>query len=222
MTVFLRRAGLLTLAMLVMVLSVAGVATAQDDGPSCYPVPPGGCEPGEITCEDIIAAIAAEDPALDQNGDGVMDAADLPASCTCEELVQAVADGTLDESDLPEECVEDEVEVEDEDEVEVTEVEPTEVTCEDIIAAIGAGDVALDQNGDGVMDAADLPADCGCDALRDAVAAGTLDEADLPEECVEADVAVLATTGAPAAPMAALAAVGLLAGFGLVRVSRRV
>lgn len=216
MTMFLRRAGLLTLSLLVMVLSIAGVATAQDDS-SCYPVPPGGCAPEEITCTDIIAAIVAEDPALDQNGDGVMDAADLPADCTCPEQEEAVAAGIIDESDLPPECL-----------------DPTTVTCADIIAAIAAGDVSLDQNGDGVMDAADLPAECTCDELIQAVADGTLDEADLPEECVEVeveveeeaepepDVAVLASTGASAGPMAALAAVVLLVGFALVGVSRRV
>lgn len=132
MTKTLRRAGLLTLSMLVMVFSIAGVATAQDEPASCYPVPPGGCAPEEITCEDIIAAIEADDPALDQNGDGVMDAADLPPECTCEELIDAVDAGILSEDDLPEECIE----------VEVAE-EPSEEPTEEVEAA-GLADTGLD------------------------------------------------------------------------------
>jgi hypothetical protein len=124
-----RRAALLLLALLVLALPLAGVAGAQDDS-SCYPVPPGGCEPApeppppppppppapepppeveEVTCEDIIAAIAAGDVALDQDGDGDIDADDLPASCTCEEIQAAVDAGTLPADALPEECAEVEV-----------------------------------------------------------------------------------------------------------------
>ncbi|MEE8603247.1 hypothetical protein [Euzebya tangerina] len=113
MTTIIRRGIILSLSILVMLTSVVGVASAQD--PECYPVPPGGCEepteeptpePTAVSCSDIIAAIGSGDTDLDQNGDGAIDAADLPAVCTCAEIEAAVAAGDLDESALPADCVE--------------------------------------------------------------------------------------------------------------------
>ncbi len=139
MTPILRRAGLMILSLLVAMLSIAGVAVAQE--PSCYPVPPGGCDVVP-TCEEIIAAIVADDVSLDQNGDGVIDAADLPADCGCDVLIAAIADGTLDIADLPEGALDS-------------------CGCDELQAALDAG----------TLDEADLPAgaldECGEEEVLD-------------------------------------------------------
>jgi hypothetical protein len=235
MTTLLRRAGLLTLALLILAFAIVPVSPAQAQG--CYPVPPGGCADADITCEDIVAAIIAGDPELDQNGDGVMDAQDLPADCGCPELLEGIAagafgpgdlpegaldacdcddllgaveDGTLDEGDLPDGAL-------DACPAEAAE----EPTCDDLIAGIA----------DGSIDAADLPEGaldtCDCDVLLTAVEDGTLDAEALPDACAadDSDVAEeaptgLADTGMDSGAMALLAIGGLLAGAVLLRTTR--
>ncbi|WP_370327452.1 hypothetical protein [Euzebya sp.] len=139
MTTTVRRGAFLGLTVLLLTFTtLAGVSFAQD-GEECYPVPPGGCET-EITCEDIIAAIeegtSAEDsPGLDTNGDGTIDAGDLPSVCTCDEIESAIDDGRLPETALPEDCVE----------IETQQDQPSEEPEPEVLAdtGIAAGPLAL-------------------------------------------------------------------------------
>ena len=68
-------------------------------------------EEDEITCEDVIQAIASGDTsntAMDADGDGDVDVDDLlAAGCTCEEIQEAIAAGDLPaDTQLPENCAE--------------------------------------------------------------------------------------------------------------------
>lgn len=139
MTTTVRRGALIALAAALLTLTAfAGVSTAQEGAEECYPVPPGGCEPEQVTCSDIIAAIedeasAEDNPALDTNGDGTIDAADLPEVCTCDEIEGAIAAGQLPESALPEDCVE----------IETQQDEPEEEAEELAATGTDAGSLAL-------------------------------------------------------------------------------
>ncbi len=165
MTKMLRRVGMFSLVLLMTAFTIAGASTpvsAQED--ECYPVPAGGCPDVADDCSSIVAAIEAGDTSLDQNGDGEINEADLPAECTCEELLTAIADGTIDASQLPEGALAD-------------------CGCSEILDGIAAG----------TLDPANLPAgaaealaSCGCDEVLAAISAGTLDPANLPEGAQEA------------------------------------
>ena len=171
MTKILRQTGMYALVLLVGMFTMMAVATpvsAQDD--SCYPVPPGGCPDVAPECADVVAAIVAGDPSdetlaeMDANGDGVLDEQDLPASCTCEELIAAIAAGEIDPANLPPDALAD-------------------CGCSEILDAIAAGTLDASNLPEG---AAEALAQCGCSEILDAIAAGTLDADNLPAAAAEA------------------------------------
>lgn len=170
MALIRNRVWMFTLILMLGMFTVVGGATsasAQDD--TCYPVPPGGCPvvSVDVPCAEVIAAIASDTQteeqiaALDTNGDGVIDVQDLPDSCTCQELIDAIGAGTIDPGELPEGALAD-------------------CGCEELVAAIVSG--ALDPTNlpAGTEDALSL---C-CEELVAAIAAGDLDVAELPDSLV--------------------------------------
>ena len=208
MTTTIRQAGVILLALMLSLFVMLGSSPAQAQDEECYPVPPGGCEV-EPECADIIAAIMEGDVEQDQNGDGLIDEADLPASCTCEELIDAITEGVIDIGDLPPDALSD-------------------CGCEELIEAIAAGAIDPADLPDGLLEGA-----CSCDEIQAAIDAGTLDESLLPEDCGETEVAqeeepeeepvaeVIADTGFPTSGAAMFAVAGLLAGVALLVSTRK-
>lgn len=215
----IRRLLTLAVAAVTLLFALVPVANAQEE-PECYPPPPGGCEV-EPTCADIIAAITDEavvdetTAALDTNGDGVIDEADLPASCTCAEIVDAIAAGTLDPSALPAGALDN-------------------CTCDELVEALVAGTLTIDQVPAGALES------CSCEQTQQLVDAGIVDASELPEDCVEVEVQqdaepegeapapepepeaeTLAATGTDAIGISLFAGLGLLAGGALVLATRR-
>lgn len=198
MTKILRRTGHLALVLLIGAFTMLGAASpvmAQDD--DCYPVPPGGCaETAETpTCADILEAIATDDTSLDQNGDGVIDAADLPADCGCAELLDAIAAGTIAVEDLPPDALADCTCAELLDAVaagtlslgDLPEGALADCTCEELLDAVTAGTIALEDIPAGAL------ADCGCEEIVAAIVAGAIDPSDLPEDLADELLAQIST-----------------------------
>ena len=189
MTKMMRRVGMFSLVLLMTAFTIAGgpgPVSAQED--ECYPVPAGGCPEVADDCSSIIAAIEAGDTSLDQNGDGEINEADLPAECTCEELLDAIAAGTIDPAQLPDDALADCGCSEILDAIASGALDPANLPagaaealatcgCAEVLEAINAGTLDPDNL---PQEAADALANCGCDELVDAIIAGTVDPADLP------------------------------------------
>lgn len=195
MTKFVRRTGLLGLVLLLGMFTIVGISPAGAQEADCYPVPPGGCGPtvqADATCDDIIAAIAADEQVtadntgLDTNGDGSIDEQDLPASCTCAEILDAIAAGTLDAGNLPAGAI----------------AAISTCDCDEIQAAIDAG----------TLDEGALPGNLS-EVLAGCQSTTVAQDAPAPPP--------LADTGIDAEGLAGLMMAGLLGGLALLAVSRR-